>query len=230
MEWFEGYLNRLNEFESIVEAGSNGLNLLFSGKVSLLFWDCLYSCPQGLNAYAVLEVPVLDIIVMDLYQIEFFWSIGEAFCCYFVFTNLIYAFTSFENVAGFNMVWNNFTEYDKYDFQPSPWRAIAESSAAFDHSSTSIPFGRRPMAIHSYLTSLVLIVQMTFCLAWSLRLGWRVNSNSCSFLAAIFSKVLISEYDNLVLMTGSWWDWQARWIRWQEKINTLANWNDRLQN
>ena len=212
----------LDEFEAVVESGSNGLNFLFSGKVGLFLCDGLYSCPQGLNAHTICEVPVLDVVVMNLYQIELFWSIGEAFCWYFVFTNLIYALTSFEDVAGFNKVWNNFTEYDKYDFQPSPCRAIAESSAELDHSSTSIPFGRRPMAIHSYLTSLVLIVQIIFCLAWSFRLGWRVNNSSCSFLAAIFSKVLISEYDNLVLITGSLWNWQG-------KINT-ANWNDRLQN
>ena len=230
IEWFEGYVIKLNKFEAVVETGSDWLNFLFSGKVCLFLGDGLYSCTKGLHAHTVLEVPVLDIVVMDFYQVKLFWSVGEAFGRDLVFTNFIYAFTSFEDVTCFNGVWNSFTKHDMYDFQPCPWRAIAESSAEFDHSSTSIPFGRRPRAIHSYLTSLVLIVQMTFCLAWSLRLGWRVNNNSCSFLAAIFSKVLISEYDNSVLMTGSWWDWQARWIRWQEKINTLANWNDRLQN
>ena len=33
----------LNEFETVVEAGSNGLNLFFSGKVGLLLGDSLYS-------------------------------------------------------------------------------------------------------------------------------------------------------------------------------------------
>ena len=213
----------LDEFEAVVESGSNGLNFLFSGKVGLFLCDGLYSCSQRLNAHTICEVPVLDVVVMNLYQIELFWSIGEAFCCDLVFANFIYAFTSFKDVAGFDRVWNNFTENDKFDYQPWPWRAIAESSAEFDHSSTSIPFGHRPMAIHSYLTSLVLMVQMIFCLAWSFLFGWRVNSSSCSFLTAIFSKVLISEYDNLVLITGSWWNRQS-------KINTLAGWNYRLQN
>ena len=33
----------LNEFETVVEAGSNGFNLFFSGKVGLLLGDSLYS-------------------------------------------------------------------------------------------------------------------------------------------------------------------------------------------
>ena len=102
IEWFEGYLNRLDEFEAIVEAGSNGLNLFFSGKVRLFLGDRLYSGTNGMYAYTVLEVPVLDVIIVDLYQIEFFWSVSEAFGCNLVFTNLIYAFTSFKDVAGFN--------------------------------------------------------------------------------------------------------------------------------
>ena len=62
----------LNKFEAIVEAGSNGLNFLFSGKVGLFLCNGLYSCTKGLHAHTVLEVPVLDIVVMDFYQVKLF--------------------------------------------------------------------------------------------------------------------------------------------------------------
>ena len=107
MFWGKNFLKAedgLNKFEAVVESGSNGLNFLFSGKVGLFLGDSLYSCTKGLHAHTVLEVPVLDIIVMDFYQVEFFWSIGEAFGCDLVFTNFIYAFTSLEYIAGFNRV------------------------------------------------------------------------------------------------------------------------------
>ena len=106
IQWFrlKDWSQELDEFETIVESGSDWLNFLFSGKVSLFLGDGLYSCTKGLHAHTVLEVPVLDVIVMDLYQIEFVWSVGEAFGDDLVFTNFIYAFTSFEYIAGFNRV------------------------------------------------------------------------------------------------------------------------------
>ena len=94
----------LDEFESVVESGSNWLNLFFSSKVGLFLCDGLYSCSQGLDAHTVCEVPVLNVVVMNFNQIKFFWSVGEAFCCDLVFTNFIYAFTSFEDVACFERV------------------------------------------------------------------------------------------------------------------------------
>ena len=105
-EWFRlsDWSLQLDEFESVVESGSDWLNLFFSGKVGLFLCNALYSCSQGLDAHAIGEVPVLDVIVMNFNQIEFFWSVGEAFCYDLVFTNFIYAFTSFEDVACFERV------------------------------------------------------------------------------------------------------------------------------
>ena len=72
IEGFEGYVNGLDEFEAIVEAGSNGLNLFLSSKVGLFLGDGLYSCTKGLNAHTIREVPVLDVIVMNFNQVELF--------------------------------------------------------------------------------------------------------------------------------------------------------------
>ena len=120
IEWFRlsDWSLELDEFESVVESGSNGLNFLFSGKVGLFLRNGLYSCSQGLDAHTIREVPVLDVIIMNLYLVEFFWLIGEAFGCDLVFTNFIFAFTCFKDVACFNRVSNNFTEHDKYGFNP----------------------------------------------------------------------------------------------------------------
>ena len=97
----------LNKFESVVEAGGDGLNLFFSCQVGLFLGDRLYSCTQGDHAHAICEVPVLDIIVMDSNHIEFFWSISEAFGNDLVFAYFILAFTSFKDIAGLNRVEND---------------------------------------------------------------------------------------------------------------------------
>ena len=97
-------MNGLDEFEAIVEAGSNGLNLFLSSKVGLFLGDGLYSCTKGLNAHTIREVPILDVIVMNFNQVELFWSVGETFGCDLVLPNIDDAFTSFEDVAGLDRV------------------------------------------------------------------------------------------------------------------------------
>ena len=62
----------LNEFESIVESSSDRLNFLFSGEVGLFLGDGLYSGTKGFNAHTIRKVPVLDVIIVNFYQIEFF--------------------------------------------------------------------------------------------------------------------------------------------------------------
>ena len=76
----------------------------FCGKMSLFLGDGLYSGTQWLNAYAIGEVPVLDIIVVNSDLIEFFWSVSETSSFDLVFANINSAFTSFENVTSFSRV------------------------------------------------------------------------------------------------------------------------------
>ena len=94
----------LNEFESIIEAGSDWLNFFFCGKMGLFLGDRLYSGAQLFDSHTVCEIPVLNIVVMYLYHIELFWLVGEAFGDDVVFAHLFFAFTSFEYVAGLNRV------------------------------------------------------------------------------------------------------------------------------
>ena len=101
---FEGWIEVLNEFESVIEAGSDGLNFFCSCQVGLFLGDRLYSCTQRDHAYAICEVPVLDIIVVNPDLVEFFWSVSETSSFDLVFANINSAFTSFEDVTSFSRV------------------------------------------------------------------------------------------------------------------------------
>ena len=79
----------------------------FCGKVGLLLGDGLYSGAQWFDSYTVGKVPVLDVVVVDSDLVKFFGLVGEAFGGDFVFTNIGYTFTSFEDVACFNRVRNS---------------------------------------------------------------------------------------------------------------------------
>ena len=105
------WILELNEFKSVIEAGSNGLNFFFSGKMGLLFSDCLYSGAQRFDSYTVGKVPILDIVIVDSDFVELFWLVSEALGDDLVFTDLILAFTSFEYVASLYRVENYDNEW-----------------------------------------------------------------------------------------------------------------------
>ena len=94
----------LDEFEAIIESGSNGVDCFFCGKMGLLFRNGLYSGTQWFDAHAIGEVPVLDVIVVNSNLVKLFWSVGEASCFDLVFTNIYSAFTSFKDVTSFSRV------------------------------------------------------------------------------------------------------------------------------
>ena len=62
----------LDEFEAIIESGSDGVDDFFCGKMSLFLGDCLYSGPQWFDAHAIGEVPVLDVIVVNSNLVKLF--------------------------------------------------------------------------------------------------------------------------------------------------------------
>ena len=94
----------LDEFEAIIESGSDGVDGFFCGKMGLFLGDGLYSGAQWFDTYAIGEVPVLDVIVVNSDLVKLFWLAGEASCIDLVFANINGAFTSFEDVTCFNRV------------------------------------------------------------------------------------------------------------------------------